>query len=94
MAKRTVINSQMPNPMGVSKTQAPGRYGSSPAPFDHPQGMGNGSIPTKFYDTTVKPTVARSTVSGSGVPASNLMSPGKNMPTRELAKAKVPKNNK
>lgn len=33
-----------------SRKGAPGRYGSSPGPFDKPQSMGNGGIPTKFFE--------------------------------------------
>jgi len=91
--KRPVV-SQMPNPMKVSTTQAPGQYGHNNPPFDQPQSMGGGGVPTKFFDTTVPASVGRSTVSGSGIPASNLMSPAKYGPTRTAAKAKVPGNKK
>lgn len=96
MAKsRTVINSQMPNPMKVSTTQAPGIYGHNTPPFDAPQSMGNGGIPTKFFDTTMTGAVGDSTTpkavpGGSTSPSSNLMAPGKNMPTRARSAARPP----
>jgi len=85
----------MPNDLHVSTTDAPGQYNKNHAPFDLPQGMGNGGVATKFFDTTVKATVGRSTVSGSGIPASNLTSPVyPASPSRPAAKASPPKNNK
>jgi hypothetical protein len=95
-SKGPVVDTQMPSmgPKRPSLTPSGGVYGHNKAPFDAPQSMGNGGVPTKFFDDTLPAKVGRTTVSGSGVPASNLMSPGKNMPARERAKASPPKNNK
>lgn len=73
---KTVVHTQMPSmgPKSPSLTSG-GKYGSNFAPFDKPQDMGNGGIPTKFYDMTVPAKVGRTTVSGSGTPASNLGDP-------------------
>ena len=40
--------------------QSGGEFGANKAPFNHPQSMGNGSIPTKFFDDSMGHTPARS----------------------------------
>jgi len=98
MAKRgPVVNSQMPSmgPKSPSLTPSGGQFGHNNGPFNKPQDMGNGGIPTKFFDTSVSGTVGRSTVSGSGVPASNLGGPPSSaQPRGAREKAKVPGNGK
>lgn len=46
------VCSQMDSPFGksVSTSAAGGINGRNKAPFDKPQGMGGGSIPTRFFD--------------------------------------------
>lgn len=100
MAKRStgpVVATQMPSmgPKRPSLTPSGGVYDHNHAPFDKPHDTGNGGIPTKFFDDTHSPTVARTTVSGSGIPASNLASPhASGGQPRSREKAKVPGNNK
>lgn len=61
MARKSgTVRSQMSGGFKTpSMTGAAGRYGSSPAPFDKPQSMGNGGIPTKMFDTSVGTSAAR-----------------------------------
>jgi len=47
--KGSVVNSQMPK-MRLSAHGNPGTYGHNHGPFDAPQSMGNGGIPTKFFE--------------------------------------------
>lgn len=84
MAKRTVINTQMPS-MKTSTTQAPGEYGKNHAPFDQPQSMGNGGVPTQFFSGgMMQPNMAKSQMSGpmKGNPF--------NGSDRPVSRAKVP----
>lgn len=95
-ANDTIVHTQMPS-MGTkhpSLTPAGGQYGHNRAPFDKPQSMGNGGIPTKFFDSSVPATPSRTTVSGSGTPASNLGSPPSSAQPRSREKASPPKNRK
>lgn len=46
-----------------SRTGAPGEYGANHAPFNKAQDMGSGGIPTKFFDSSMKATSAKSTSS-------------------------------
>lgn len=95
-ANPTVVHTQMPS-MGTknpSLTPSGGIYGRNKPPFDKPQSMGNGGIPTKFFDDSLPAKVGRDTVSGSGVPASNLGSPPSSAQPRSHEKAKVPGNRK
>lgn len=102
MAKRTVVNSQMPNPMKVSTTQAPGQYGHNNPPFEAPQSMGNGGVPTKFYDTTItKPSNSTRPVAvdsdgtkSTTSPSSNMMAPGQVSPSRAQSRSRAPRNNR
>lgn len=101
MAKRaanaTVVHTQMPSmgPKNPSLTGATGQYGHNKPPFDTPQSMGNGGVPTKFFDTSVSAKPSRTTVSGSGVPASNLGGPPSSaQPRGRNEKATSPKNRK
>jgi hypothetical protein len=99
MAKReeTVVRTQMPS-MGKknpSLEPAGGIYNKNKAPFDKPQDMGNGGVATKFFDDTLPAKVGRTTVSGSGVPASNLGGPPTSSASRGAGeKARVPGNKK
>ncbi len=45
---RSQMGGDAPSPMGVGG----GTYGQNKGPFDAPQDMGNGGIPTKFFDGT------------------------------------------
>lgn len=50
------VNCTMGAPFGKSmhaKEGVTSRNGQNYPPFDKPQSMGNGSIPTKFYDTAM-----------------------------------------
>jgi hypothetical protein len=93
----TPVHTQMPSmgPKHPSLTAGPGEYDKNHAPFDKPHDLGNGGVPTKFFDTSTPATVGRTTVSGSGIPASNLGSPhASGGQPRAREKARVPKNNK
>lgn len=64
MAKRTVVNTQMPS-MKTNLTQAPGEYNKNHAPFDQPQSMGNGGVPTQFFSGgMMQPKTGKSQMSG------------------------------
>ena len=88
MAKKTVVHSQMPQGMTPSTTDADGTYGRCTAPFDQPQSMGNGGIPTIFYSggPYANPKMANSNMSG---PLKNgaAVNGGQDRP---ISRAKVP----
>lgn len=98
MAKResTVVHTQMPSMGKKNPSMEPsgGIFGRNKAPFDKPQDMGNGAIPTKFFDSSVSAKEGRTTVSGSGTPTSNLGGPPSSASPRSREKAKVPGNSK
>jgi hypothetical protein len=51
---RTQMNSKVPSTTGSS-----GVYGHNTGPFSKPQSMGNGGIPTKFFDTGIPGTLPK-----------------------------------
>jgi len=61
------VNCTMHAPFGKAKSaregSGGGQYGANKAPFDKGQSMGNGGIPTKFFDGM--PTKEASTVNAS-----------------------------
>lgn len=95
-ANETVVHTQMPSmgPKHPSLTPGGGQYGHNKPPFDKPQSMGNGGIPTKFFDTSVPAKPGRDTVSGNGIPASNIGGPPSSAEPRSREKARVPTNRK
>lgn len=73
MARRgssSTVRSQMPK-MSLARQGNAGIYGHNKAPFTEPQSMGNGSIPTKFFDEMgEKPAAALRTASAGMADAS------------------------
>ncbi len=76
MARKSPVRSQM-NSSVPSTHGNPGLYGSNKSPFDAPQSMGNGSIPTIFFQSMgekVATTVSAGLADASG---GNAREPGR-----------------
>jgi len=52
-----------------------GQYGSNKAPFDKPQSMGGGGIPTKFFDGMPSKTATTVNASMTGTAGANRTAP-------------------
>lgn len=64
------VRGTMKSPFGKATNDtrgSGGTYGRNKAPFDQPQGMGNGSIPTKFYEP-ITATAPRTMTAGQVSP--------------------------
>ncbi len=59
----------------TSPASGSGEMGKNHAPFDKPQSMGNGGIPTKFYETMPSKTAASVNAGMKGTAGVNVTQP-------------------
>lgn len=70
---RNGVNCTMDPPFAKATSQksgSGGTMGHNKAPFDKPQSMGNGGIPTVFYDDMSSKSAARTQAPGQTAPSS------------------------
>ena len=65
---RSTMNAPFSKAASSRSGSGPGLDGQNHAPFDKPQGMAGGSIPTRFFDTAMNARTAKTVPAGQVSP--------------------------